>query len=124
MPTRSDFLVALGFSAALLAPALAWRIDPGAWVSLEVENRNPAPFPDLPRDTSGVQRFPKRFELWQADTLGLRAPLLRLNNLFVLEAWRKLPSPTLLLGRNGWIFYTGEDSRRLWRGLYPIPRDF
>jgi hypothetical protein len=124
MPTRSDFLVALGFSAALLAPALAWRIDPGAWVSLAVENRNPAPCPDLPRDSAGVQRFPKSFELWQADTLGLRAPLLRLNNLVVLDTWRKLPSPTLLLGRNGWIFYTGEDSRRLWRGLYPIPRDF
>jgi hypothetical protein len=124
MRSRSDFLVVLGFCAALLAPALAWRVDPGAWVALERENRRPAPFPELPRDPAALRSFPPAFEAWQADTLGLRSGLLRLDHLLALRGWQKLPSQTLLLGRAGWIFYTGEESRAVWRGLYPIPRDY
>ena len=124
MRPRSDLLLVLGFGAALLAPALAWRIDPAGWIALERENRLPAPFPELPRDALALRAFPKQVETWQADTLGLRSPLLHLNSLAALRLWHKLPSETLLLGREDWIFYTGEDSRRIWRGLYPIPRDF
>jgi hypothetical protein len=124
MRRRSDLVLVSGFCAALLAPALAWRLDPQAWVALADENRRPASFPALPRSVEQWRAFPAALEAWQSDTLGLRTPLLCLNNVWALSAWHKLPESTLLLGRAGWIFYTGEDSRAVWRGLYPTPRDF
>ena len=124
MRTRCDLFVVLGFAAALLAPALAWRLEPGAWYELQRENRRPAAFPALPGSLAELQQFPAAAEAWHTDTFGLRSPLLRLDNLLALRLWHKLPSQTLLLGREDWIFYTGEDSRTVWRGLYPVPPDF
>lgn len=124
MRTRCDLLLVLGFGAALLAPALAWRLDPAAWRAVENENRQPATFPELDGTLRSLQAFPAGFEAWQADTLGLRTPLMRWNNALALGAFRTLPSPQLLLGRQGWIFFTGEQSREVWRGLYPLSRDF
>jgi alginate O-acetyltransferase complex protein AlgJ len=124
MRSRCDLLVVLGFFAALLAPALAWRLEPGAWSELQRENRRPAAFPGLPRSLAELQQFPAAAEAWHTDTFGLRSPLLRLHNLLALRFWHKLPSQKLLLGREDWIFYPAEDSRTVWRGLYPVPRDF
>ncbi|MBK7641489.1 MAG: hypothetical protein IPJ19_00325 [Planctomycetes bacterium] len=124
MASRSDSLLVLGFCAALLAPALAWRAHPEAWVDLGRENRKPAPFPELAGGASVLELFPRGFEAWQSDVLGLRSPLLACNNLLELRGWGRAPTQTLLLGRSDWIFYTGDHSREIWRGLYPIPGDF
>ncbi len=121
MSSRRAVLVVLGFAAALLAPLVARRVHPTAWTSVRRENRNPAPLPGWPGDLASTLAFPAAVEAWHADTFGLREPLLSLENLCALVLWNKAPHPRLLMGHAGWIFFTAEDSRDIWRGLYPIP---
>lgn len=124
MRSRRALPLVLGFSAALVAPLLARRLDPRDWIGVLRENRNPAPVPALPRTLQEFQAFPAAFEAWHADTFGLRERLLALHNLGEILLWRRAPHSRLLLGRGGWIFFTEDHSREIWRGLYPPPAEF
>lgn len=120
MRSRRALPLVLAFVAAIGAPLCARRLDPTDWVGVLRENRNPAPIPPLPASLADVQQFPAAFEAWHSDSFGLRERLLALHNFSEIALWRRSPHARLLLGRAGWIFFTEDHSREIWRGLYPI----
>ena len=117
-------LLCLLFAVALLAPLADRALRPGvAALGVEREMRKPAAFPSAPRTLAQIEGWPAQFELWHADSLGLRDRLLRGNNALALFGFQHAPDDTLFLGRAGWIFLTGDDSRRAWRGELRLEAD-
>ncbi len=137
-PFADRLLVGL-FCAALALPTSLRLAGWGAPFSAEVEKRPPAAWPELeyrrrgplrlPR-TASLEAFPQRFEAWLNDRLGLRRELLQ------LYAWARLQGVVpaaaaaigdggaarcpVLIGLDGWLFYTGEGSLEGFRRTRPF----
>ena len=133
-----DGLQVVAFIMILVLPLLRVAQSDVVATIAKTERRSPAPFPAcefetygplaLPRGSSLLQ-FPKAFERWFNDHLGLRQSFIRLYNLARIA---KLSGPTLadfstsdtgpaaqmrvIIGRDGWLFYGGggmvDDFRR------------
>ena len=123
IPTRAarDWLLVLLFLGALAAP---WvdeivRTDE-ARGPREHEHRNAGQKPAFPSDGLTLYRFPNAYENYFKDTFGLRDVLLRWHSLQSLELFDTSPTTQVLLGKDGWYFYTGNDSVRALRGLVPF----
>jgi alginate O-acetyltransferase complex protein AlgJ len=108
-PWRDRILAAL-FALALPAFAL---VDPLGGVSTVWENRNPAHWPEL----SPVAGFPTRFEQAFADRFHSRSALLLFQHAVVAGLFRTSPAPNVLMGREGWLYWLGEDGRSLDRNF-------
>lgn len=121
LPDPRRWLPCALFAVALLAPLpLRFARPDAAAGSVAREMRRPAPFPPAPRTLELMLEWPGNFEAWHADSLGGRDQLLRWNHALALFVFRHAPDDTLFLGRNGWIFLTGDESRPAWRGLLPL----
>lgn len=94
------------FAAALLAPAVDSLLRPEARRDVELEARLPEPFPTLGPALDSVRAFPRAFEAWYGDALGLRDVLLHWNSRLRVLHFRASPGEPLLVGRDGWIFPT------------------
>jgi len=121
---RRDLLVVLLFLAALGAP---WvdelvRTD-DARGPLQREHRPPSPKPALVLEPRALHKFPSAYEAYFKDTFGLRDRLLRWHTLQSLGLFGVSPTDQVLLGKQGWYFYTGDDSVRAWRGLVPFSEE-
>jgi hypothetical protein len=100
-------LIAL-FLLALVLPAVFLRPDPEAAAA---EKRSLAPAPTLPRSLDGVLKFPRAFDAWFADHFGFRQALIKAHSRFSFFVLRTSPSPKIILGKNGWLFYNGKAAR-------------
>ncbi|MBK7645226.1 MAG: hypothetical protein IPJ19_19640 [Planctomycetes bacterium] len=117
---HAQITLTLVFCAALLAPGFDFALRPASARSTETEGRKPVEFPDLPATAQQIGRFPRAFESAFSDSLGLRDHTLALNSRLDLSLWGLSPSRTVLMGKHGWMFYTGESSVETWRGLRPM----
>lgn len=118
---RSDLLLIAVFLLALLAPWGDGLVRPDQARSPEQrENRPPARKPELTLDPVALWKFPESYQSWFNDTLGLRDVLLRWHSLESLGLFDASPTSRVLLGKQGWYFYTGDDSVPVWRGLKPF----
>ncbi|HSS70665.1 MAG TPA: hypothetical protein VLQ46_08435 [Casimicrobiaceae bacterium] len=108
-PWRDRVLAAL-FVLAL--PLLA-LVDPLGGLSTRWENRVPASWPD----PSPLKDFPTRFEQAFADHFGSRSALLLFQHAIVAGLFRTSPAPNVLVGREGWLYWLGEDGRSLDRNF-------
>lgn len=106
----------LCFCVALLLPLAVQRVLPGRWLGVKLENRQPKPLPEWPASWREWNTFPARFEAWHADTFGARDEWLRWHHAQAMLVFGAAPTPTLLMGRQGWIFFTGDNSRNAWLG--------
>lgn len=84
------------------------------------EHRQMSPKPDFPADGVELYRFPAAYESYFKDSFGLRDQLLRWHSIQSLGLLGVSPTTQVLLGKDGWYFYTGNDSVRAWRGLAPF----
>lgn len=113
-----DWLFALAFVFALADPAV--RIFHNASrTTTEFENRAAAPWPDR---TAG-STFQARFEQAFADRFGRRDELIELHHRALIDVFNVSPVPKVLLGRDGWLFFMGEDGHsidRHYRGVVPF----
>ena len=112
-------LVAL-FALAIVAPTVDLGLRPHGVRSVLRENRNPAPPPKRITGLFTLSRFPSVFESWFDDRFGLRDLLLRgwqAQRLFVFGAEA---SPTLIAGKQGWLFFGADNSVAVQRGLAPL----
>lgn len=106
------------FIVLLLCPTLDWfwRIDP---FSYHNENRKLAERPTIPRSLESLQKFPKEFQSYFNDNFGFRNLLVRGNYFIKYRLLGVSPSSQVLIGKNGWLFNTGdgeiEDYRRITR---------
>jgi hypothetical protein len=109
-------IVILCFCVALLLPLAVQRVLPGRWLGVKLENRQPKPLPEWPANWREWNTFPARFEAWHGDTFGARDEWLRWHHAQTMLVFGAAPTPTLLMGRQGWIFFTGDNSRNAWLG--------
>jgi len=119
-----DRLVVLLFLGALAAP---WadelvRTDE-ARGPLAREHRMPSSKPALVLEPRALHKFPSTYEAYFKDTFGLRDRLLRWHALQSLDLFGVSPTDQVLIGKDGWYFYTGNDSVRAWRGLVPFSEE-
>jgi alginate O-acetyltransferase complex protein AlgJ len=102
-------LAAIGF-AALKAPATD---------ALLFENRSVTPWPQL----AWSRAFAADFERAFADRFGARHTLLRAHHLALVYGFDVSPATNVLIGRDGWLYFLGEDGTSLernHRGTLPV----
>ncbi|MBV9758906.1 MAG: hypothetical protein JO047_17810 [Alphaproteobacteria bacterium] len=114
-----DFFLPGAFLAAIaVVLALTNWTGPESAVA-ELENRNPAPLPPAPRSIGELADYPQRFGAFFADRFGLRRELVGLRARLALEPLQQSPSPMVIVGRHGWLFYAGNSSLENW--LHRLP---
>ena len=110
---RRDIVACALFAGAITTMGLAaFRPHPSAPDS---ENRALAPWPA----PAPVREFTAGFERAFADRFGARASLLRLHNRLLVRVFGVSPAPHVLIGRDGWLFFLGEEGTsfdRYYRG--------
>ena len=114
-----DGLVVLVFIGALILP---WA---GMWLPLDptpapTENRILEAKPSEPRRLRDLPAYAKQYRLYFSDHFGFRRLLLRWNADLKL-AIGDSPSAKVLVGRNGWLFYTGDAAVDDYAGQHPLP---
>ncbi|MEP6679000.1 MAG: hypothetical protein ABJB78_06855, partial [Betaproteobacteria bacterium] len=113
-----DAMLAAGFCVALAVGGFgALRTPPQP--ALEFEFRARAPWPSL----TPSRTFPGEFERAFADRFGVRDPLLRLHHATMVGLFGVSPAPNVLIGRNDWLYFLGEDGKALerhFRGTLPV----
>lgn len=120
---RTDTATCVLFLAAILAPTADFLLRPAEARSVRVENKNPAPAPKLTRSLDSFMRFPEHFGAWFNDQFGLRDVLVREHNALLLLGLGVEPTSTVLLGQDRWLFFTGDRSPAIWRGIDPLRED-
>ncbi len=80
-------------------------------ISIE-ENRYFTDFPD-PFTRSG-------FEDWVNDNIGFRSGFLGLHANIMYRLLGLSPSEKIMVGKNGWLFYTGDNNMSIANGTYPL----
>ena len=98
---------ALGFSTIVMVGSLA-RVS-------QTENRYLAPLPGLPGNAAEWLAFPARFDAFMADNFGLRDLLLATDSAVSTGIFGEPAPRGALRGKDGWLFYTGEQSLELYR---------
>jgi hypothetical protein len=134
----SDMLTLGAFALAIGLPLL------GFWFGWQpqnmiIDNRLPAPRPELALNLAGLRSLPARFEAYFDDRFGFRRPLIRWNNLVTVVWLGGSPearsrssargdgglrfdplSHRLVHGEDGWFYHFGDGTMRDHRGLDPF----
>ena len=117
-PRRDRMLVTL-FIALLVIFAL---VDPLRGHKLHVENRVPAAWPGWPTTADWFARFDRAF----SDRFKGRNALIALEHAVVVLGFHTSPGGNVLLGRDRWLYFAGEDGHALdrhYRGVMPFGQD-
>ncbi len=96
-------LFLLGIFLPFLGTILAEKKE----VSLH-EKRRLALFPKISPRRTALNALPKALEEYCRDHLFLRDNLVRLNALLQVRCMRKSPTFMVIVGRDGWYYYTGD----------------
>jgi hypothetical protein len=112
-------IYAAAFVALLWLPLLAMLIQrPQTELA---ENRALSPWPDVEREP--IALLPDRFEHWFEDRFGLRSELIRAHDQLKVAAFGAVHSSKVAVGRDGWLFFTGEGALEDHHGLKPFTAD-
>jgi hypothetical protein len=118
-----DAILVAAFAAALVAPTIDLVARPASARSALRENRNPWPFPAKITGLTTLSKFPSGVEHWFEDRFGLRDQLLRANQALRLFVFHSEASPTLVEGKDGWLFFGADNSIAVQRGLAPLTEE-
>ena len=91
-----------------------------AGVPVDGENRTPATLPQAPSTLRDWLSLPGRFELYFNDHFGARSRLLTFDHWAKAVVFGVSPVSTVLVGKDGWLYFLGEDSKgfdRWYRGI-------
>jgi hypothetical protein len=105
------------FLVGIALPVGGRFLDEGADTSTLPERRAPAPPPTLDR---GLLRIPREFDAWLNDSFGFRRYLIRWHNIVKLFGFQVEPTDRLLLGRDRWLFTTGNVVLDAYRGAFQL----
>ncbi len=115
----ADAVLTVLFIVAICAPGLAHLFTTDDPSAVKSENRSPAPPPGRPRTLEDLAAFPARFESYFDDAFRFRTALVRGHNLVKLFLLQTSPSEGFLVGEDGWLFCTVNDTVAQHRGLRP-----
>jgi alginate O-acetyltransferase complex protein AlgJ len=102
-------LVFLLFLAALALPTIDTIFgisSPNVLTEKRLLNRMPV----IDGSLESARSFPARFEKYYNDNFGFRQELVYLNNLLLVELLDTSPSDQVVLGKEHWLFYSGENA--------------
>lgn len=91
------------FAAVLFFPHLLAAVLPEKWSITADEKRTMASFPVF--SFENIKQWPTEFENWYSDHLPFRHSLIRLNNNLEYYGFRNSTDKTVVIGKNGWLFY-------------------
>ncbi len=120
-----DAVVAALFVLAIVLP-LAGALHNRDLALTRFENRPTAPWPGAPAWRAGPEPWTRRFEAAFADRFGGRDRLIALHHFLLAVGLSVSPVPKVLMGRDGWLYFRGEDLQAIdrdFRGLVPYPSD-
>ena len=72
------------------------------------ENRTLTPFPTLHLDLESLRAFPDAFTKYFEDNFSFRTRLVTWQAAFRFRQLRASPSPAVIVGRDGWLFYADD----------------
>lgn len=76
----------------------------------EVENRELAVFPRaFDQEGNFNNNIKEEFNNWLNDNIGFRDTMMRLNTKVQFDLFQKIDSSDVILGKNNWLFYQGEN---------------
>lgn len=78
------------------------------------ENRNLAEMPRFSMDT--LSEFPAAYEAYLNDHLPFRSQLIKANSAIRYYLFRASASADVVIGKDGWLFYTADDSTECYLG--------
>jgi hypothetical protein len=105
---RATDAILVALFVAIISLPLAANIAGFDGGDAEAENRELAPVPRLNRSLRGIVDYGSGFSRWFEDHFGFRASLVRWygeSRYFWLGA---SPSPAVIKGRDGWLFYADD----------------
>ncbi|MCM2254928.1 MAG: hypothetical protein NDJ94_04590 [Vicinamibacteria bacterium] len=105
-PGSRNALIAL-FVAAISLPLMA-NLAGFHGGDEEAENRRMAPFPLLEASWGSIAAFPEGFVAWFEDEFGFRSTLVRWAGQVRYFGLGVSPSPEVVRGEDGWLFYGGD----------------
>ena len=84
------------------------------------ENRDPAPLPARPNDRETLAAWPAAFTSYFADHFAFRSALVRAQARFRVQVLRSSPTPDVILGRDGWLYYATDGAAEDYSGSRPF----
>ncbi len=114
----ADRILIIGFLIAISLPllGLVFHGENGTTVG---ENRKAAAMPELRLRGKSLAAFPAQFEAYFNDHFGFRERLIHWLNFTKVVGLGVSPSPKVILGSNGWLFY-GDIELPYYRALVPL----
>ncbi len=118
----TDRLLATVFTVAVALPLVATLVGlASGGRPPEDPKRQLAAWPAAPVTWRDAERWPTRFRRWFADHYAGRRALIVAHGTLMLRGLGASPSPTVLLGRDGWWFYTDDDAMDDILSARPMP---
>jgi hypothetical protein len=115
-------LLAAFLLVALGAPWIDTLVrDDEARSPREPELRIPEARPEWKWDARALWKYPSQYEKHFQDSFGLRDQLLRAHSLQTLKVFDTSPSPLVFFGKDHWMFYRGDATIPVYRGMRPFP---
>ncbi len=115
-----DAVLVAAFVTAIVAPAIDAFVRDDAARGPARELRRASEEPALPASMQELLRFPAAYEAHFSDTFGLRDRLMHLNSLEKHQVFGTAPSKAIVVGDHGWIFWGGDRSPEVFRGVAPL----
>lgn len=106
--TVTDLLIAVLFGGLIFVPFLLSLAGTGKAYS-EAERRMLAPFPSMSMGPGSLVAFARGFDAYYQDHFGLRELLIHRYYREMGKRFRDVRLPDVVVGRDGWFFYSGED---------------
>lgn len=110
---KINSVLIIAFLLCLILPLICFNRDTGK-IS-EEENRYLAVFPK-PFTQDGAEN-------WINDNIGFRSNLVMLHADIMYHGFGLSPSEKIIVGKDGWLFYTGDNNLRIAEGTYPLFED-
>lgn len=117
--TISEVALILMFFTVICAPPLKCILLPDKGWS-HTEKRMLASFPEIPNNVKELSKFLKSFEDYYNDHFGFREKLIYQYNREMEKRFGLSGVPSVMIGKEGWYFYSKEHLVNDFRGLTPL----
>ncbi|MEO7325426.1 MAG: hypothetical protein ABIW82_11420 [Dokdonella sp.] len=112
---RAQRVFAAAFLLMLVLPLAAQLAGWNNQVQL-LERREPAGFPSLPHTRDALQAWPHQVDRYLIDRIGFRSALVLAGSYLETSLFRRSTSNEVVLGSDGWLFYSGNHTLEQMRG--------
>jgi alginate O-acetyltransferase complex protein AlgJ len=112
-------IIVICFFIAIFTPMVKLIFSPLSSYS-DSEKRALASFPALPDSWEKISEFPREFEKFFNDHFGFREILINRYQREMKKRFGKIISPKAIEGEKGWLFFTGDNVTKNFRGEIPL----